>query len=320
MNKFLILIIVSVLIIITGFIIYREGTLSVNKNDKTTKIFVIQPGKSITEIANNLVLEGLIRNRLVFYLIIKQQRADKSIQAGDFRLSPSMDVFQIVKELQHGTLDVWLTVIEGLRKEEIAEIVSKKFSISEVDFQQKAVEGYLFPDTYLIPTQATSEMIIDIMKKNFDKKYTLLKEKAKKLKLTDYQVVILASLVEKEAKYSQDRPIVANIILKRWKNNWPLGIDATVQYILGYQSDEKSWWKKNLTEDDLNIDSPYNTRKNVGLPPSPIANPGLASLEAIINANENTPYWYYLSDKNGRIYYAKTLEEHEANINQYIGK
>jgi UPF0755 protein len=320
MNRFIIFIVFLSAIVISGYIVYREGTLPVNKSDKSAKIFIVKPGQSVGAISNNLAFEGLIRNRLVFYLIIKQQQADKSIQAGDFRLSPSMTVFEIVKELQHGTLDSWITIIEGLRKEEIAQIISSQFQIPEIEFVRQAKEGYLFPDTYLIPIKATSETIINILNKNFEKKYFPQKEKAKQLRLKDSDVVILASLVEREAKLSQDRPQVASIILKRLENDWPLQIDATVQYALGYQSDEKTWWKKNLTEDDLKIDSPYNTYKNTGLPPGPICNPGLASLEAVVNADINTPYWYYLSDKTGRIYYSKTIEEHQQYINQYINK
>ena len=136
--------------------------------------------------------------------------------------------------------------------------------------------------------------------------------------MTEKEVLILASLVEKEARHDEDRQKVASIILKRLKNDIKLQIDATVQYALGYQSEEKTWWKKNLTQEDLDIDSPYNTYKNEGLPPGPIANPGLASIEAVINADANTSYLYYISDKNGNMHYARTLEEHQANIDKYL--
>jgi len=311
------LLIISIFAVIT---IYREGVMPVNKNSKETKIFVIKPGQGLNEITKNLAAEGLIRNRIVFFFVIKQQNAEKKIQAGDFSLSPSMDAFQIAKILQHGTLDTWITVVEGWRKEQVAEVISKNFSnISEVEFSQLATEGYLFPDTYLIPTQATSESIIKIMKDNFDKKYTEpLRQKAKSLNLTDDQVVTLASLIEREAKYPEDRQMVADIVLKRIKNDWPLQIDATIQYVLGYQPKEKTWWKNGLTSDDLKIESPYNTYTNTKLPPAPIANPGLSSIEAIVNANPSTPYWYYLSDSGGHLHFAKTLEEHEANIKKYL--
>ncbi len=318
MKRLTIFVSVVVLIIIGALIVYKEGSLPVDKNNKSNKIFVIKKGQGIDEIANNLAIEGFLRNRLVFYFIVKKQSAEKKIQAGDFRLSPSMTTFEIIEELQHGTLDTWITIIEGLRKEEIAEIITKKFNISEVDFIKKAQEGYLFPDTYLIPTKADSLMILKIMEENFTKKFSSLKNKIKELKLTEDQAVTLASLVEREARDPQDRPVVAGIILKRLREDWPLQIDASIQYALGYQLNEKTWWKKNLTVEDLKIESPYNIYKNTGLPPGPICNPGLSSLEAVANANINTPYWYYLSDKSGKMHYGKTLEEHNENISKFL--
>jgi UPF0755 protein len=300
-----------------GYVIYREGTLPVDKTDKKTGIFVIKPGDSLNKIANNLALEGYIRNKIVFYVVVKQQGAEKKIQAGDFRLSPSMDTFDIVKTLQHGTLDTWVTVVEGLRKEEVAQIMNQNFNISEIDFISQAEEGYLFPDTYLIPSQATSKNIIALMTNTFSKKFTQLKEKSK-TNLSDKEVVILASLVEREAKHYEDRRIVAGILLKRLNNDWPLQLDATVQYALGYQTNGKTWWKKAVNGDDLKIDSPYNTYKYPGMPPGPICNPSLTSLEAVINANKSTPYWYYLSDSKGNMHYAVTLEEQEANVEKYL--
>ena len=249
----------------------------------------------------------------------KQMGLEKKIQAGDFRLSPSMDVFNLTQAMQHGTLDIWVTIVEGLRKEEIAQTIAKKFEIPEIEFITLATEGYLFPDTYLIPTTATAEMVISIMKNNFNKKFDEeLHNKAKIKKLSEKEVIILASLVEREARQATTREKVASIILKRYLEDWPLQIDATVQYVLGYQSNEKSWWKRELSLEDLKIESPYNTYKNKGLPPEPICNPSLSSIKAVVNADEKTPYWYYLTDKNGVMHYSITLEEHEKNIGKYL--
>lgn len=301
------------------FFFYKQAVLPVNKNDKSTKIFVITPGSSLVDVINNLSKENLIRSRLVFYLLTRYMGIDKKIQAGDFRLSPSMNAFEIAKTLTHGTLDVWITVIEGLRKEEIAQILSKNFNIPEIDFIKKAKEGYLFPDTYLIPKNANTEMVLSIFYNNFEKKFNdQLKKQAKEKNLKEEDVLILASLVEREAKLYEDKKIIAGILLKRLSADWPLQVDATVQYALGYQSKEKTWWKKNLSYKDLEIDSPYNTYKNKGLPPSPINNPGLESIKAVINGKTDTSYWYYLSDKKGLIHYAKTLEEHKRNIQKYL--
>lgn len=319
MKKTIAVISIILLTIIGLFLFYKEGTLPVNKFDKKNKIFVIRPGESLSTIAKNLSKEDLIRNKIVFYLVVKQLGIEKKIQAGDFRLSPSMDVYQIAKTLTHGTLDLWVTIVEGLRKEEIAQIIAQKLALPETEFLKEAKEGYLFPDTYLIPRQATTGAIIQILTNNFYRRFSQdLRKKAEQKGLTEKEVLILASLVEKETKYDTDRKKVASIIIKRWQADWPLQIDATVQYALGYQPNENSWWKSALTKEDLEIDSPYNTYKNNGLPPTPIANPGLASIEAVVNADRNIPYWYYLSDKTGKMHYAVSLEEHNKNIKKYL--
>jgi UPF0755 protein len=319
MKKSQIFFLIIFLFALFSYLFFKQGSLPFNKNDKSTKIFVIAPGQPLQKIIDNLQKEDLIRSKIVFYLIVKQLKIDKKIQAGDFRLSPSMNAYEIAQTLTHGTLDVWVTLIEGTRKEEMAEVLNKKVNISELEFIRLAKEGYLFPDTYLIPKNADAQMVVNILENNFNQKFTKqMEEKGKNKSLTKEQVVILASLLEREAKNFKDKKIIAGILLKRLKADWPLQIDATVQYALGYQPKEKSWWKKNLTSQDLEIDSPYNTYKNKGLPPTPISNPGLDSLTAVVEAEVETPYWYYLSDKKGVVHYAKTLEEHNLNIEKYL--
>ncbi len=318
MKKLSIFFMVMVGLTIFSYLYYREGTLPVNKTNPQTKIFVIEKGEPLENIARKLVSENLIRNKIVFYLVVKRMGLDKKIQAGDFRLSTTMNVYQIAENLTHGTLDIWVTLIEGLRKEEIAQIIGQSLDIPETEFLKYAKEGYLFPDTYLIPREATAESVVQILKNNYNNKFTIeLQQKAKTKGLSPAETVILASLVEREAQLNQDRPLVASVILNRLKLKMKLDIDATVQYALGYQSGEKTWWKKILTLDDLELDSPYNTYRNQGLPPTPICNPGLAAIQAVVNAPE-TDYFYYLSDKNGTMHYAKTLEEHNENVRKYL--
>lgn len=137
------------------------------------------------------------------------------------------------------------------------------------------------------------------------------------------EVLILASIVEREVKFNNDRPIVAGILLKRLEKNWPLQADATVQYAIasakckGKSAKCGNWWPKNLTREDLKIKSPYNTYLYPGLPPGPICNPGLAAIEAVLNP-VGSEYWFYLSDEEGKMHYAKTAEEHEENISKYL--
>ncbi len=307
------------LILVSFYLFYKEGSLPVNKNDKASKIFVVKQGEPLNAIVNNLASEDLIRNKIIFYLIVKQLGIERKIQAGDFRLSAGMTAPELANNLTHGTLDIWITLIEGTRKEEMAQVISKNLDIPEVEFIKMAEEGYIFPDSYLVPRTASAETVLSIIKNNFKNKFNEeLHTQIKNKKLTEKQVLILASMVEREARQPATRQKVAGIILKRYLADWPLQIDATVQYALGYQSTEKSWWKRELTEDDLKIDSPFNTYKNKGLPPEPISNPSLSSIKAVINADENTPYWYYLTDKNGVMHYSVTLEEHHANINKYL--
>ena len=129
----------------------------------------------------------------------------------------------------------------------------------------------------------------------------------------------MASIVEREARSQKVRTEVAGILLKRFNINMGLNADATLQYILGYQPEEKSWWKRNLTSEDKKVESPYNTYNNPGLPPTAIANPGLASIEAVFKAPEND-YLYYIADKTGKSHFAETFEDHAANISRYLNK
>lgn len=318
--KRLIILIIFLIVVGGGFYFYYQaGTLPVDKNIKEGKIFVVQKGERLDSIVNNLYDQKLIRNKIVFFLVVKQLGLEKNIQAGDFRLNQSMDAYQIANSLTKGTLDIWVTIIEGTRKEEIAQVISQNLGIPETEFLKYAQEGYLFPDTYLIPKDATTEAVIQIFKTNLERRFSdELKEKARQKNLTVDEVLTLASLVEREARYDEDRGRVASVLLNRLGSGMKLDIDATVQYALGYQSVEKSWWKKELSVDDLEMNSPYNTYKNAGLPPGPIASPGLASIEAVVNANPNTPYLYYVSDSTGHLHFARTLEEHNENIRKFI--
>lgn len=318
MKKIYVTLVVLLITATSLFLYFREGGLPVNKSDKTTKLFVIHSGEMVPQIAKNLENEGLIRNKVVFYWIVKKLNIDSNIQAGDFRLSPSMTSEEIAKNLTKGTLDMWVTIIEGLRKEEVAQIISQKFNIPEVEFTQQAQEGYLYPDTYLIPSQATSGAILAILQKNFDQKYTqALRDKARAKGLTTNQVLTLASIVQREA-LNNDKQGIANVLYKRYKSDYPLQVDVTIQYALGYQIKEKTWWRKEILFDDLQIDSPYNTYKNTTLPPGPICSPDVESIEAVVNANENSPYMFFLYDKNNVIHYARDNDEHQKNVEKYL--
>ena len=308
-----------VAVFVFGFSLWwRESTQVLNPQDKTSKIFVVAQGENVRQVALRLEGEGLIRSKIAFFLLIKKESAEKNIQAGTFRLSASMTPDKILDELAHGTLDIWVTIVEGLRNEEIASLLEDKLDFSSEDFLKVSKVGYMFPDTYAFPKQASAGAVAQIMVSNFREKFDpQLKEAAQKEGLNEGEVLILASIVEREAKYDEDRPIVAGILLNRIKQDMPLQADATVQYALGYQAAQKTWWKKDLTKEDLKIASPYNTYLNSGFPPTSISNPGLSTIRAAAQPAK-TDYLYYLSDKEGRMHYAQTFSQHTKNIQKYL--
>lgn len=308
---------ILIILLIAAIFWWERGLLPLDASNKTSQIFVIKNGEGVREIANNLRAQRLIRDPVVFFLLTKLGGLDKKIQAGDFRLSPSMSAQDVATNLTHGTLDIWVTIPEGLRADEIADILKVKIPSYKESWRTELEqnEGYLFPDTYLIPRNADINLVLALLKNNFQKKYDGVKE-TKTTALTDTQTIILASIIEKETKFAEDRPLVASVFINRLNIGMALGSDPTVMYALGYQANTKTWWKKDLTVDDLAINSPYNTRKNPGLPPGPISNPGLSSIDAALNPAK-TDYLYFFADKQGHLHFATTLEGHNANIAKY---
>lgn len=317
-TRLVILAVVIVLFLGGGLIWWNLNLTPADPDNKTPTIFVVEKGQGVRGMAARLKKEGLIKNQIAFFLLVKRLGIDQNLQAGDFRLSPSMTALTIARLLTKGTIDVWVTIPEGWRDEEIALKLAQELSLPEGEFLKSAQEGFMFPDTYLIPKDASGAAIAKLFKNNFVKKFTQdLQNEIQKQGLTPEKVITLASIVEKEASGSEDRNMIAGILLKRLKNDWPLQVDATLQYALGYQSDQHSWWKKSLTEEDKKFKSAYNTYLNAGLPPAPICNPGLASIQAVIYP-QASDYWYYLHDTKGIAHFAKTIEEHEANIAKYL--
>jgi len=328
LKKFSFAILLLIAAIIGGFFWWRWAVSPVSEKPGQSQIFVIYKGEDLSLIAQRLKDASLIRDASAFKILILTKGLSGQIQAGDFRVNPSWSTEEIAYLLTHGSLDIWLTFPEGWRREEFGRRLAanlEEFSYPQFIQLTDELEGYLFPDTYLIPKDASPSSVIKIFTNNFERKYSLeLQLAAREEGFTENQVINLASIVEREARAEKDRPIVAGILLKRWQENWPLQADATVQYALANQENlttenwqETDWWPQKLTKEDLAIDSPYNTYKYRGLPPGPICNPGLASIEAVIYPQE-TDYWFYLSDKQGRIHYAKTDEEHEENIEKYL--
>ncbi len=257
--------------------------------------FEVKKGESVKSVAKSLHEAGLVRSPLYFRYIVRRQKL--VIQAGIYQISPSLTPKILAKTLTKGlTVDKKITIPEGYRLEQIAELTG---------LDLVSPEGRLFPDTYFVKEDITAQELVDLMQSNF----------AKKVGDIDQKTLILASLVERETKGAEEKPIVAGILLKRLAAGWPLELDATVQYFLGKSG---NWWPT-TTLLDRKLPSPYNTYLHSGLPPSPIGNPGLDSIRVATNPADS-PYWFYLHDKTGTIHYAKTLAEHNANIAKYIIK
>jgi UPF0755 protein len=317
MKKLFFFLLIIVIIYLGLYFWWQNGIAPADSANTNTKTFAIAKGQGTRAIVDDLKNMGLIRDPVVFFLLIKQKGVSSKIQAGQFVLSPSMTADQILEKLQVGTFDVTITIPEGKRAEEIADILKFNFPGFREEWRTRlnAEEGYLFPDTYIFFKDSDIDQIISKMKDNFEKKFAQIPD-GNKQSLTRKEIVIIASLVEREAKYDYDRPKVASVLINRYKIDMKLDIDATVQYAVGYQTKENSWWKKSLTQDDLAIDSSYNTYTHPGLPPGPISNPGLKALTAVVDA-PGTDYLFYFTDKQGDTHYSKTLDEHNENIQRY---
>lgn len=316
MRRFGLLLVTLVIVFIIGLIYWNTSLTPVNPRDKSEVLFVVPQGAGLKAISRDLKEKGLIKNPLIFTLMVQQSGLAKKIQAGDFRLSPSMTSQQIAQALTKAVLDIWVTIPEGKRAEEVAEILKDRMPNFDPSWEQQLIqhEGYLFPETYLIPRNASIENIIQLLTNTFDEKYKEVN--TGRTNLTKDQIVTIASLIEREARHDEDRPLISSVIHNRLEIGMALQIDATVQYALGYNQFEKNWWTKGLSLSDLKVSSPYNTYTNPGLPPGPIASPGLKALQAAANP-ANTNYLYYITDRNGINHYAKTNAEHEANIRKY---
>lgn len=312
-----------IILLLIGFFIFKAyiGFLQSPADQNGKQIaFVVNPGESISDVANNLEAKNIIRSAMFFKMAAKD-RGLNGINAGDFIISPSQTPAEIVEVFKGGSADIRVTLIEGWRVEQIANELNVKLKIDKGQFTEaaKKYEGYLFPDTYFFHPDASIETIISTLRNNFDRKYSEeLQNKIKAHGLTPEEGVVLASIVEREGRSKEVRTKVASILLKRFRMGMKLDADATVQYAKDSQKLRngilEKFWQPVLISDYTGVISPYNTYINNGLPSAPIANPSLMSLQAVADANPSTPYLYYYHDLAGNSYYAETLEEHNANV------
>jgi UPF0755 protein len=291
------------------------------------KTVYVSPGTKIWLIGQNLEKEKIIRSSFYFRFLAFLRKS--KIRAGIYEFSGFYNLIDVLKNLESGGKGIKITIIEGLTLKEIEDLFQKngfkvdfsKYKLSDfpkIDLKnyfppESSLEGFLAPDTYEFFPNDDEKVIAEKILQNFSKKY--LSEILKGMDLDLYQRLILASIVEKEAKNKDDFPVIAGILLKRLKNNKQLEADAT----LVYEKCNFVFCGESLTKQDLAKDSPYNTYKKLGLPPTPISNPGILAIRSVNNPIM-TDYWYYLTDSKGQAVFAKTLKEHQENIKKYLKK
>lgn len=283
--------------------------------------FVIARGQSVIKTAESLEMAGLVRNATVFRYYAQFYKLDKEMQAGSYELSATMSVSQIAKELTQGSEDIWITLLEGWRNEEVAEYLDAQ-DLPEFDaasFIELAgtSQGMIYPDTYLVPQESTALQLYNLFINTFEKK--VQKDLTSEITASGEDledIVILASIVEREGRGTQDMRHVAGILQNRLKIGMALQADATLQYIAGVDAKTKDWWNPPSIATKEST-SPYNTYKYPGLPPGPISNPGLAAIRAVLDPVKSDDL-FYIHTPSGEAYYAESLEEHNANINRYL--
>lgn len=306
---------------------YDRALSNPNSDSEEKSIIEIKEGETVQNILDSLIESELLKERFVYYakFYLRINDLGTRLQAGVYELPKNLSLKELIDALQSGrSQDVWILIPEGLRKDEIAQIVGNElgkytpsnFSISEflslttdttfieslgLAVNVSDLEGFLFPDRYAFPREIDSRGVIEILVENF------------KTKVGDeysYQDIILASIVEREGYNGNDRPTIAGIIIKRFNEGWLLQTDATLLYPV-------KDWKHIITAQDKDDDNPYNTYKKIGLPPTPICNPGLQSIKAVWEPVESA-YYYYIHDTDGNPHYGRTLDEHNSNVNKYL--
>lgn len=297
-----------------------------------SEIMAVTQGMNASQIAQELERRQLIRNAWAFRFLASQQKADSKLYAGDYLLSAEMSPSEMIQKLISGpeVAAIRITIPEGYTTAQIMDnLVSKGIGTKEeykkiiaedpfgyaflqgIPTGETRLDGFLFPDTYFVDKKTSPHTIVDMMLSRFEKEVTpAVQTRLKEMNVSLRDWVTLASIVEKETGNEADRPIVAGVFLNRLKIDMPLQSDATVAYVLGTT-------KYIHSLEDIKVQSPYNTYINKGLPPGPIASPGHASLDAVVNSTK-TDYLYFVAKKDGSSVFAKTHEEQLRNQKKYL--
>jgi UPF0755 protein len=305
---------------------FRDAVYGDRSQPAAATVYIVPPGATLTEVANGLQHAGVLAHPIAFRILARLRGDEAAVQTGQFAFPAHQTSDEILRRLTNGTADaLWVTFPEGFTARQIGQRLEKRSLANAAAFERYAahasldvdgtrtpsLEGYLFPSTYLVPVGSSPERIARILTDQFFRELPPdAAEKAKRFGLTVPQVITIASLIEREAQADDERALMAGVYYNRLRAGMPLEVDATIEYVFPEHHTV-------ITRRDLAIDSPYNTYRHTGLPPTPIANPGKASIDAAF-APVASPYLFYVYKGNGHHAFAKTLEEHNANVERYL--
>ena len=331
---FSILVLLAAVFILGGYLFYSSAINKKNSNFSEIKKFTIQNGESSEDISKRLREEGLIQNSFIFDMYAWQTKKDDKLRAGEYDIPKNISIKEIIGILSsmRALEQNKITIIEGWENTEIAQYLEDKGVSKKNDFLYALkkrsswwddyealwdlpkgvdLEGYLFPDTYLVFKNASIDDILKKMISNLDKKIDAqMRRDIKEQNMNIHKILTLASIIEKEVAGGEDRAIVSGIFHKRLKEGMGLQADSTINYITG-----KSKARSSL--DDISLDNPYNTYKYRGLPPGPINNPGLSAIRAAVYPKDSF-YYYFLTTPEGAVIYSKNFEEHVAAKKKFL--
>ena len=312
-----------------AWMLYARTSEPFKGYEGSEQFVTIEPGSGTRTIGQRLISAGVVRDDVTFRAAVWRSGRSRNLQAGEFRFDRPMTPIDVIDKIARG--DVYnrrITFPEGLTIREMARIYEQQgfgeaaafieaagnpSAIRDIDSEATDLEGYLFPETYSMPRETTAAKLVSVMVRRFRQLFTAdMQQAAATLELTPRQAVTLASLVEKETARPAERPIVAAVYLNRLRIGMGMQADPTVIYAL----QRAGKYDGNLRRADLSFDSPYNTYRYAGLPPGPIASPGLASLQAAV-APAQVDYLYFVSRNDGSHVFARTLVEHNENVRQY---
>ncbi len=296
-------------------IILVSASAFVPKEFPTGTIIKVSKDSTLSEISDSLAKKHVINSPLLFKAVVSLFHGQK-IVAGDYAFNEPQNLWTVVRRLvrgDQGLVAIKVTIPEGATVDDIAWLILKKIPGFDSPYFVKIAkdyEGYLFPDTYFFYQNTTPDEAFDALRKNFNKKFQTLVMDVAYSKRKPKDIVIMASMIEREARTLEDRAVIAGILWKRLDEGMPLQVDATLVYLTG---------RSYTSLEDTKIDSLYNTYKNKGLPPGAISNPGIEALRAAAQPVK-TPYYYYLSDLSGKMHYAIDFGGHQINRERYLRK